>query len=138
VSRLRARDVMSRELITLAPELDVVAAMRVLLERRISGAPVVDAHGSVVGMLTQRDCLQVAYSASYHQEPAGAVSQYMSAPVETIPADLALVELIGVFLRSRYRRFPVLEDSRPVGIVSRRDVLGAALTLFSRDSLEPS
>lgn len=131
MTRLRARDVMTRELITLAPELDVVAAMRVLLEKRISGAPVLDAHGGVIGILTQRDCLRVAYAASYYQEPAGAVSRYMSAPVQTIPADLELIDVIGVFLHSPYRRFPVLEDSRAVGILSRRDVLEAALPLFA-------
>lgn len=130
MSGLRARDVMTRELVTLSPELDVLAAMRLLLEHRISGAPVVDARGNLVGMLTQRDCLRVAYAASYHHEPAGAVSRYMSQPVETIPADLDLVEVIGVFLRSRYRRFPVLEDNRAVGIVSRRDALAAALGLL--------
>jgi CBS domain-containing protein len=130
VSDLRARDVMTRELVTLDPELDVIAAMRLLLARGISGAPVVDAHGSLVGMLTQRDCLEVAYSASYHQEPAGKVSHYMSRELETIPAELGLMEVIGVFLRSRYRRFPVVEDQRPVGILSRRDVLGAALSLL--------
>ena len=46
------------------------------------------------------------------------------------PADLGLMEVVGVFLRSRYRRFPVLEDQRPVGILSRRDVLSAALSLL--------
>jgi CBS domain-containing protein len=106
--------------------------MRLLLEHRISGAPVIDARGNLVGMLTQRDCLRVAYAASYHQEPAGAVSRYMAGPVESIPADLELVEVIGVFLRSRYRRFPVLEDNRVVGIVSRRDALAAAASLLGQ------
>jgi CBS domain-containing protein len=134
MTRPRARDVMTRELITLAPEQDVVVAMRRLLEHRISGAPVVDARGNLVGMLTQRDCLRVAYAASYHQEPAGTVSSYMSQPVETIPADLELVEVIGVFLRSPYRRFPVLGDNRVVGIVSRRDALSAALALLGGET----
>jgi CBS domain-containing protein len=130
MSELRARDFMTRELVTLDPELDVIAAMRLLLERGVSGAPVVDAHGNLVGILTQRDCLEVAYTAGYHQEPAGKVSRYMSREVETIPADLGLMEVVGVFLRSRYRRFPVVEDQRPVGILSRRDVLGAALSVL--------
>jgi CBS domain-containing protein len=124
---------MTRELVTLDPELDVIAAMRLLFERGISGAPVVDTHGNLVGMLTQRDCLEVAYRAGYHQEPAGKVSHYMSCELETIPAELGLMEVIGVFLRSRYRRFPVVDDQRPVGILSREDVVGAALSL-----LEPS
>jgi CBS domain-containing protein len=130
VSRLRARDVMTRALVPLSPEMDVLVAMHLLLEHRISGAPVIDAYGNLVGMLTQRDCLRVAYAASYHGEPAGAVSRYMSQPVETIPVDLDLVEVIGVFLRSPYRRFPVLEDNRVVGIVSRRDALAAATSLL--------
>jgi CBS domain-containing protein len=130
VSRLCARDVMTRELVTLSPDTDVLVAMRLLLEHRISGAPVIDARGNLVGMLTQRDCLRVAYAASYHQEPAGVVSRYMGQPVATIPADLDLVEVIGVFLRSPYRRFPVLEDNRVVGIVSRRDALSAATSLL--------
>jgi CBS domain-containing protein len=130
VSRLCARDVMTRELVTLSPDTDVLVAMRLLLEHRISGAPVIDARGNLVGMLTQRDCLRVAYAASYHQEPAGAVARYMAQPVATIPADLDLVEVIGVFLRSPYRRFPVLEDNRVVGIVSRRDALSAATSLL--------
>lgn len=136
MTRLCARDVMTRELVTLAPELDAVAAMRILIEHRVSGAPVVDARGNLLGVLTQRDCLRVAYAASYHQEPTGTVALYMSQPVETIPADLELVEMIGAFLRSPHRRFPVLEDNRVVGIVSRRDVLGAALALFASDSMD--
>jgi CBS domain-containing protein len=110
--------------------------MRILIEHRVSGAPVVDARGNLLGVLTQRDCLRVAYAASYHQEPTGTVALYMSQPVETIPADLELVEMIGAFLRSPHRRFPVLEDNRVVGIVSRRDVLGAALALFASDSMD--
>jgi CBS domain-containing protein len=130
VNAPRARDVMTREVVTLSPEQDVISAMRLLLERGISGAPVVDARGNLVGMLTQRDCLRVAYAASYYQEPTGAVARYMRQPVVTVPAELELVEVIGVFVRSPYRRFPVLEDNRVVGIVSRRDALSAALPLL--------
>jgi len=126
---LTVRDYMSRDLTILSPEQDMVEAMKTMLEHRISGAPVVDSHGNLVGILTQRDCLMVVYRTSYHGQIAGKVSEYMSPDPETVPADMPLVEVIESFFRSRYRRFPVMEGNQLVGQISRRDVLRAALDL---------
>jgi CBS domain-containing protein len=123
----RVRDYMSTRLVTLDPQMDVLAAMRRLLDRQISGAPVVDAHGNLVGILTQRDCLEVAIQSSYHQEPAGRVAEFMSHPVTTVFADTGIVEVIEAFRSSPYRRFPVMEGARLVGQISRRDILRAIL-----------
>lgn len=125
-----ARDYMSKRLVTLAPDADVLAAMRTLLDAGISGAPVLDARGNLLGMLTQRDCLKVGLQGIYHQEPAGRVADYMSRPVETIRADASLAQVIERFRQSRYRRFPVMEGNRLVGQISRRDVLRATLDLW--------
>jgi len=123
------RDYMTRDLTVLAPEQDVVEAMRIMLEQRISGAPVVDSHGSLVGLLTQRDCLSVVYRASYHGELAGRVSDFMTSEPETVHPQMLLVEVIERFYQSPHRRFPVLEGNRLVGQISRRDVLRAVLEL---------
>ena len=125
-----ARDFMATDLVVLRPEMTVHDAMRLFLANDISGAPVVDAHGSVVGMLTERDCLAVIYRASYHQDPGGAVAEYMAAPVRTIDAGTDLVEVIEIFLRSRFRRFPVLDGTRLVGQISRRDILRSVIELW--------
>jgi len=124
------RDYMASRLVTLDPGMDVLGAMQKLLDERISGAPVVDAHGNLVGILTQRDCLAVAVQSVYHQAPAGRVADYMSAPVETLPASASLMDVIEAFRRSRYRRFPVVEGSRLVGQISRQDILRAILELW--------
>jgi len=123
------RDYMTRELTVLAPDQDIVDAMRVMLARRISGAPVVDAHGNLAGLLTQRDCLSAVFHASYHGELAGRVAEFMTRNPETIRADLPLIEVIERFYRSKHRRFPVLDGNRLVGQISRRDVLAAFLAL---------
>ncbi len=125
-----ARDYMSRSLTVLSPEQDVVRAMQILVDAGISGAPVVDAHGNLKGLLTQRDCLSAAFRASYHGETAGRVADYMTRDVETVPADTPLVELIERFYRSKRRRFPVLEANQLVGQISRRDVLRAFLEMI--------
>ena len=130
VTEATAREFMATQLVTLDPETDVLAAMRTLLDAQISGAPVVDARGGLVGILTQRDCMEVAVQALYHQEPAGRVADYMSSPVETLGASATLVEVLEAFRRSRYRRFPVLEGNRLVGQISRSDILRAMLDLW--------
>jgi CBS domain-containing protein len=105
-------------------------AVKVLLENSISGAPVVDENGRLLGMLSQKDCFRVAFSASYHQDWGGRVSDYMSREVETIEADTDIVRVAEIFLKSRYRRFPVMSNDRLVGQISRRDVLKALEELW--------
>ena len=125
-----ARDFMAKDLVVLSPEMTVHAAMNAFLANDISGAPVVDEHGDVVGMLTERDCLRVIYAASYHQDLGGRVADHMSSPVETLDAGTELIAVIERFLNSRYRRFPVLAGTRLVGIISRRDILRSVLEMW--------
>lgn len=116
---------MSSRLITLKPDMNIHAAMKVLLENRISGAPVVDDAGALVGVLSKKDCLKVAFSATYHKEWGGSVSEYMSREVETVDAETDIVEVAERFLKGPYRRFPVMANERLVGQISRHDVLRA-------------
>lgn len=123
--RPKIRDYMATDLLLLGPEMEVVHAMRLLLENRISGAPVVDADGRLVGVLSKKDCLKAALNAAYYQEWGGAVSDYMTGQVETLDEDLDIVEAAERFLASHYRRFPVVRQGRLTGQVSRADILRA-------------
>jgi predicted transcriptional regulator len=124
-SSISAKDYMSADLVVFDSEMDIHRAIKSLLENRISGAPVVDSQGNLVGVLATKDCFKVAFSTSYHQEWGGRVLEYMSQPVETIDADTDIVEVAEIFLKSRYRRFPVTAKGRLVGQISRYDVLKA-------------
>ena len=116
-------DVMATRLITFTPDTNIHEAIRVLLDKRLSGAPVVDANGNLVGVLSKKDCLKIVFSSQYHDDRGGPVSDFMNAPVETMDADLDLVSAAQHFLSSHYRRFPVLRDGKLVGQVSRYDIL---------------
>ena len=120
-----ARDYMATKLMTLMPGMDIHQAMRLLLDNRLSGAPVVDGEGNLMGVLSKKDCLKVAFSASYHKDWGGAVSDYMNRNVQTVEADTDIVEVAEIFLIGPYRRFPVMENGRLVGQISRHDVLRA-------------
>lgn len=126
---ISARDYMSANLVTFTPQMDVLNAIQMLVDHRISGAPVVDETGNVVGVLSQKDCLKVALDASYHGEWAGRVSEFMSRNAKTVEADTSILEVAEMFMKDEYRRYPVMEDNRLIGQISRHDVLRALTTL---------
>ena len=123
--RPRIKTYMSRELITLTPDMEINRAMHLLIDNRISGAPLLDATGNLVGMLSQKDCLKAALHATYYREWGDTVAGYMSGPPEALDAELDLVEAAEAFLASPFRRFPVLSEGRLVGQISRSDLLRA-------------
>ena len=119
------KDYMARTLVTFKPDTDVLDAIHVLVKNRIAGAPVVDDEGNLIGMLSEYDCMKVALDAGYHGTWGGPVRDFMSAGVETVDADMSIVDLAQVFINKKLRRFPVMQDTRLVGQISRRDVLRA-------------
>lgn len=123
------RDYMTPHPVTFKPDMDVLDAVHELVKHRIAGAPVVNDHGEIVGMLSEFDCLKVALDAGYYGDAGGPVADYMSSSVETVDADMSIVDLAGKFLKTKYRRFPVMTENRLVGQVSRRDVLRALETI---------
>lgn len=123
---LKVKEYMSTRLITFKPETNVVDAMDVLLKHRISGAPVVDDDGNLIGVLSEKDLMQVIVQDSYYDESVGIVADYMKTPVDTVSPEVDIYTLAGMFLKEHRRRYPVVRDGRLVGQISRRDVLKAA------------
>jgi CBS domain-containing protein len=126
LEKVCVRDYMSSRLMTFTPEMEVMNAVHQLVKSGHSGAPVVDASGKLVGMLSERDCLQIALVAAQDTCVAGPISQYMSKTVETVSSDTSLAHLAGLFINnSHFRRYPVVDDGKLVGQISRSDVLRA-------------
>ena len=124
------REVMATSLVTLRPEQDIHDAIGSLLKHRISGAPVVDAAGQLVGILSEKDCLRVFASDAYYQLAGGVVGDYMSRTLTTVDPDDDVFKVAELFTHNSYRRLPVLDEGKLVGQVSRRDILQASLKLL--------
>lgn len=124
------KDYMASGLVTLTPEMGVMEAVQKLLDYRISGAPVLDEEGNMIGMLSEKDCMKVVLNAAYHEELGGVVSDFMVKDVITVDADIGIVEVAEMFIKSSFRRYPVLSDGKLVGQISRRDVLKALEKLW--------
>jgi CBS domain-containing protein len=116
---------MTTDLVTITPDTELMRAVYLLVEHDVSGMPVVDENGNLVGILTERDCIATAINAGYFDEAGGSVRDFMSSPVETAEPDDSLMDIADRLSKSTYRRFPVVEDGRLVGLISRRDVLEA-------------
>ncbi len=117
------RDYMDKRAATLRPETDILDAVGFLLDKRVTGAPVVDQSGRLVGILTEKDCLRLVAVGIDGNLPRGNVAAFMSSNPETIPPDMDVYFAAGLFLKRTFRRFLVVEDGKLVGTITRFDIL---------------
>ena len=122
---LNVANIMTKKLITFTPETQVLNAINTLISYRISGAPVLDEEGNLMGMLSEIDCMETYVQSAYHNEMGGLVKDFMSTEVKTISSSMGIVDLAEYFLETHFRRLPVVDNGKLVGQVSRRDVLRA-------------
>ena len=127
---MRVSDIMVTKPVVFTSDTDLLDAVCTLVDRHITGAPVVDARGNLIGLLTERDFLKAALVAGYHGERGGCVGDYMSRDVEAVNADDSLLDVATRFIETKRRRYPVIKDNRVVGVVVRRDVLRAVIRAF--------
>lgn len=130
---------MTRKLITFQPETDIWDALEKIVKNKISGAPVVDKAGKLVGMLSEVDCIRVILEGTYNNQPGGQgqVRDYMNHGVSTIDIKTTLLEAAYSFAHSKYKRFPVLENGKLVGQLSRSDVLRAISSYRKTERIVP-
>ena len=88
--------------------------------------------GNVIGMLTEKDCLKLIATGAEGNLPRGCVSEFMTTEVTTISPDMDVYYVAGLFLNYEFRRFPVVEDGRLVGAITRFDILRVMRTYMRR------
>ncbi|WP_405226340.1 MULTISPECIES: CBS domain-containing protein [Lentisalinibacter] len=123
---MKVQDYMTRNVLTLRPDMEILRALAIFVDNDVAGAPVTDRSGRLVGILTEGDFMKVALHGAYHGEPGGRVEEYMHRNVETVRPRDSIMSLAEHFLESPYRRYPVVDRSgRLIGIIAWRDVLRA-------------
>lgn len=117
-----------KNLITFRPDQTIDEVINVIIEKKISGGPVLDDSGTLVGIISEKDCLRIIVDQAYHNQPYNSpkVSDYMTKKVKTLSHDSDIVVAATEFLNSPVRRLPVVKDGILLGQVSRRDILLAA------------
>lgn len=138
LASLKVKDHMNGTKVTFTPEMDVLRAIHLLIEFKISGAPVIDQRGNLIGFLSEKDCMQVALNAAYQGEAAGRVDEYMHNRVETIDYEASIIEVAQKFLQSAYKCLPVIKENRLVGSITRQNILKALELTSNPDARQPA
>lgn len=118
-----ARDLVKEWYVVLRPDMDVYEAIDLLEAKRASGAPVVDKDGMLLGILTEKDCIRVLTRAAYGELAGGTVADYMSEVKNVITPEMDLFSAAREFLATNFAVLPVVENGKPVGRLSRQDML---------------
>ena len=124
--RTTAAQIMRRKLVTLTPGTSVMDATALLLKNSVSGAPVTDQSGRLVGVLSELDCTNHLVHCVSHNEPTGWVGDLMTKECRTVPPDATLLTVAHHFNNLNVRRLPVVgEQGQLLGQISRRDLMRA-------------
>ena len=119
---LTAGAIMTSDLVTVRPDASVQEAIDVLLNQQISGLPVVEDDGRLVGVITEFALLAVAYDKRVKNH---SVRHHMTRDVIAVDVDDPISRIADLCIVHRVRRVPVMKDGRLVGVIARRDVLRA-------------
>ena len=121
------KDYMSTTQLALNPELEINEAINELLKNGISGAPVIDSDGNLIGILSEKDCLKLLIEDIQNQTPGsqGQVKDFMTKNAQSIASSTTILVAAGQFVNSVYHHLPVLDGDKVVGQISRCDVLRA-------------
>lgn len=146
---MQAKDIMTRNVVTIDENATVLQAVRLMLQHKISGLPVVDGTGKLVGVVTEGDFLRRAETATERRRPrwvefflgpgrlaedyvrthASKVGELMTPEPVTVSEDTSLEAIVELMEKRRIKRVPVVRDGKLVGIVSRANLLHALASL---------
>ncbi len=127
LAMLRARDVMSANVISVKKDAPIFEAVELLVNNNISGLPVVEDDMTLAGILSEKDVVELFYDSQ--QAGNKTVNDYMTYPAVHFEENNALSNVCDFLGKNIFRRVPVTSDGKLVGIISIRDILNTVLQL---------
>lgn len=128
------RDIMKRNLIVFSPNDSIFDVMKKFVKNKISGGPVLNKSGKIVGIISEADCMKEISDSRYFNMPIldKRVKNFMEKNVDTIKSSTSIFDAASRFYNTSRRRFPVVENQKLVGQISRKDIVIAAINMQSQ------
>lgn len=128
----RIRELMDRQSHAVSADDELRSVAELLVGQGLTGVPVVDGQSQVVGMISEADCLRLlSHGDTEGLPPPSTVAAVMSSPSELLSPDMDIYYVAGLFnAHPELRRFPVVEEGKLVGVVTRKDILRGVLELL--------
>lgn len=120
---MQAKDIMTRNIISMKPKTTVIEAIDILINNRISGAPVLDDQGGLLGVISERDLMMPFEFLSNREQTGASIEKLMARNVVVFSEDTPVEEVMKSLIVNNIKRAPIVKDHKVVGIVSRRDIL---------------
>jgi CBS domain-containing protein len=126
---LKAKEIMSKTLSTVQPDQNLLEAMEILVCKEVSGLPVVNEEDELIGIITEKDILNFVFSGNLKTTR---VREAMTKKVVSFSPDEDVDTIALAIGQQRFRRVPIVEGNKVVGIVSRRDILRSSLQIHCK------
>ena len=121
----KAKDVMTEETISVKEDTPILEAVELMVKHDISGMPVVEDDLTLVGVLSEKDVIELFYNNAEDEKKT--VGDFMTQPPIYFDADDSLKDVCDFLVKNIFRRVPIISKGKLVGIISVRDVLETVL-----------
>jgi CBS domain-containing protein len=122
----KAKEIMKTEVKTVKRKTETYEAIRILVENNITGLPVVNDDMTLAGIISEKDVLRLLYDM---EDKPGYVEDFMTEDVVSFDKEDSLIDIAESLIKNDFRRVPILEEGKLVGILSRKDIIACILRL---------
>jgi predicted transcriptional regulator len=122
---LKVKDYMTQRTITFTKDMSLTAALDKVMQSPILGGPVIDDNEKVIGFISEQDLLDKLVKVSYHCQDTHLVGDCMYEEVLSVSPETSIIELADMMKVGKPKVYPVIDNGKLVGIITRRDVLRA-------------
>ena len=121
------RDYMQAAPVSFQADTNLLQVVDQLLAAKVSGAPVIDSEKRVIGFISEQDCIKEILQGAFYCEDPPVAAKVMSTQVLSFGPDASIVEVAQIIIEQRPKNYPVIDNGKLVGMITRREVLMALL-----------
>lgn len=123
------KDYMDKNPHAIKCDASVREAIEVLLENQITGAPIVDSNNTLVGFISEHDCIGKLLNDAFYSEESVEVASFMRTDLKTVSPQTSVLEIAEAMAEGPPKNYPVIEDEKLIGLISRAHILKALLNV---------